>query len=120
MVGRRSGVQFSELLIGGAGRFGPACRVRGSRRCSQNRRRSALRLDVAGLSESAELAQAGRAVLCCADGWSALALAARTGETIGDRWRAVAEVAQTHPTLEEAAVSSMARAVSALELQERP
>jgi hypothetical protein len=76
--------------------------------------------DVARRTEVAELAQAGTALLQCADGWSALAAAGRIDGTISDRWRSVAEVAATLPALEEAAASTMAVAASALEFQGKP
>ena len=76
--------------------------------------------DVARLTESEELARAGRAILRCANEWSALAAAGRNGNPIRDRWGAVATVARTLPALEQAAVSRMAAAASALESLEQP
>lgn len=76
--------------------------------------------DVARHTGVVELTHAGTAVLRSADGWSALAAAGRSPGTTTDRWRSVAEVAATLPAQEESAVSTMAVAAAALELQGMP
>ena len=63
--------------------------------------------DVARLTGSTEVAKAGTALLRCADTWSALAAAGRSGGSPGERWRRANELAATLPAHEAHAVSQM-------------
>jgi hypothetical protein len=70
--------------------------------------------DVARLTGSAEIAEAGTALLRCADTWSALAAAGRSDGATFDRWRRVIELAATIPSDEEHAISRMRKAAGEL------
>lgn len=70
--------------------------------------------DVARLTASAEVAEAGTALLRCADTWSAMAAAGRGDGSTLERWRRVNEFAATLPSLEDYAVSKMRAAAAEL------
>lgn len=83
------------------------------------RLRSKFCLEIAQLTDTPELAEAGVAVLRCADGWSALTAAGRGEATTDQRWRAVLEPARALPQLEEDGISKMAHAASVIGTQQR-
>lgn len=71
-------------------------------------------LDVARLTDSADVAQASTELLRCADTWSAVAAAGRSHGPTVDRWRRVTELAATLPAHEDHALSQMRMAAAAL------
>lgn len=70
--------------------------------------------DAARLTGCAEVAEAGTALLRCADTWSAVAAAGRSDESTVERWRRVNELTATLPAHEDHATSQMRMAAAEL------
>lgn len=70
--------------------------------------------EVAQLTDCAEVARAGTALLRCADTWSAMAAAGRGDGSTLERWRRVHDLAATLPTHENHAVAEMRLAAAEL------
>lgn len=70
--------------------------------------------DVARLTASAEVAEAGTALLRCADTWSAMAAAGRGDGSTHERWQRVNQLAAKLPSQEDQAVSQMREAAAEL------
>lgn len=70
--------------------------------------------EAAQLTDCAEVARAGTALLHCADTWSAVAAAGRGDGSTLERWRRVRDLAATLPTHEDRAVAEMRRAAAEL------
>lgn len=83
------------------------------------RLQAAFCFEMALRTDSAELSQAGTALLGCADTWSAIAAAGRGDGPTADRWRRVAELAASLPTHEQDALTQMRVAAAALSVETR-
>lgn len=75
--------------------------------------------DVGRLTDCAEVATAGTALLRCADTWSAVAAAGRSDGSTLERWRRVHELAAALPIHKDQAVAEMRLAAAELVIGEQ-